>query len=181
MVKIIFSLLCIMASLSLRKKGIKLFQNDDDYTTPKYVWKMLDGIIDKNAVIYDPYYNKGETKQYLTELGYKNVIHYKEDFYTNHHKYTYDIILTNPPYSNKKKVFTALKQIDKPFIVIMPVSTITKKFTRDIFMDKLQLLIPPKRMQFEKNGINNKRCWFDTLFLAYKMNLPKDITFLPSS
>tara|TARA_R110000823_G_scaffold60152_4_gene144028 strand:+ start:87 stop:590 length:504 start_codon:yes stop_codon:yes gene_type:complete len=167
-----------MASLTLRKKGKDLFKKDDDYTTPKYIWNMLDGIIDKEKIVYDPFYNKGETKIYLEELGYKNIIHNKEDFYINHQKYEFDIILTNPPYSNKKKVFNELKKIDKPFIIIVPVATITKQFIRKTFLDKLQMIIPSKRMQFEKNGINNKRCWFDCVFLTYKINLPKSITFL---
>ena len=169
-----------MASLSINstKNGIINFKNDNEYTTSKYIWEMLDGIIDKENVIYEPFYNEGQSKIYLEELGYKNVIHNNEDFYTNHKKYKYDLILTNPPFSSKKKVFMELRKIDKPFIIIVPVSTITKQFIRKTFMGKLQIIIPPQRMQFEKDGINNKRCWFDCVFLAYKINLPNDITFL---
>jgi len=33
-------------------------------------------------------------------------------------------------------------------------------------------------MQFEKSGVELSRCWFDTCFLCYKINLERDITFI---
>ena len=154
-------------------------KNNDQYETSKYIWEMLEIFVDKNHTIYEPFYCSGLSKQYLNELGYKNVIHVDEDFYDNYDKYEYDIIISNPPYSNKKKVFDTLKQINKPFIMIVPVSTITKKFFRDKFKDDdISMLIPNKRLQFSKKGNKLSRCWFDTLFLCYKMNLKKQIIFL---
>ena len=167
-----------MTSLPLRN-GIITFAKNDQYETPKYIWEMLAPFVDKNHTIYEPFYCSGLSKQYLNELGYKNVIHVDEDFYDNYDKYEYDIIISNPPYSNKKKVFDTLKIIDKPFIMIVPVSTITKKFFRDKFKDDdITMLIPNKRLQFSKKGNTLSRCWFDTLFLCYKMNLKKQIIFL---
>ena len=167
-----------MCSIPLRN-GIINFKNDDDYETSKYIWEMLVPFIDKNHIIYEPFYCSGLSKQYLNELGYKNVIHNDEDFYNNYDKYKYDIIVSNPPFSDKKKIFTKLKEIDKPFIMIVPVSTITKKFfTNNYKYDDITLLIPNKRLQFSKKGNTLSRCWFDTLFLCYKMNLKKQIIFL---
>jgi hypothetical protein len=166
-----------MCSLPLRN-GIISFKNDDDYETPKYIWEMLDPYMDKNQTIYDPFYCSGLSKQYLNELGY-NVIHNDEDFYENYDKHEYDIIVSNPPFSDKKKVFNKLKEIDKPFIMIVPVSTITKKFFRDKFKDDdISMLIPNGRLQFSKKGEQLSRCWFDCVFLCYKLNLDKQIIYL---
>jgi hypothetical protein len=153
----------------------------DNYTTPKYVFEMLLPYIDTSMIIYDPFFYDGSSGEYLTELGYKNVIHNNEDFYINWCKYKFDIIITNPPYSSKVKVFQELYKVNKPFCVLVPVSTITKLFIKKIFgkdIDKLQLIIPNKRIHFLKNGNETKRCWFDTLFLCYKLNLENDISFI---
>jgi hypothetical protein len=165
-----------MASLTLNGR---VWKKDDDYETSKYIWEMLIPYIEKDKILYDPFYCSGLSKTYLNELGYDNVIHNDEDFYISHHKYQYDIILTNPPFSNKRKVCETLKQISKPFIIIMPVSTITKQFWREIFKDDdITMLIPKNRLQFSRKGDLLKRCWFDCVFLSYKMNLGRQIIFL---
>jgi len=166
-----------MASLTLRGRAIN-FKKDDDYETPKYIWKMIVPFIDKNKTIYEPFFCSGLSGQYLTELGY-NVIHKDEDFYENYDKHKYDIIVSNPPFSNKKKVFNKLKEIDKPFIMIVPVSTITKQFFRNNFKDDdISMLIPNGRLQFSKKGEQLSRCWFDCVALCYKLGLDKQVIFL---
>jgi hypothetical protein len=165
-----------MASLTLNGR---IWKKDDDYETSKYIWEMLIPYIDKDKTIYDPFYCSGLTKTYFNELGYNNIIHNDEDFYCSYEKYDFDIIISNPPFSNKKIVCETLKKIDKPFILIMPVSTITKKFWREIFKDDdISILIPNGRMQFSRKGDQLKRCWFDCCFYTYKLGLDKQVIFL---
>ena len=167
-----------MASLTLKGRAIN-FKKDDDYKTSKYIWELITPFIDKNKTIYEPFYCSGLAGKYLCELGYKNVIHKDEDFYENYDKYDYDIICSNPPYSSKKKVFHKLKEIDKPFIMIVPISTITKQFFREKFKDDdITMLIPNKRLQFSKKGEQLSRCWFDCCMICYKLGLDKQIIFL---
>ncbi len=54
----------------------------------------------------------------------------------------------------------------------------TKQFVKVLDRNSLQIIIPNKRMQFQKGSEPKSRCWFDTIYLCYKMNLSKDITFL---
>ena len=74
-----------------------------------------------------------------------------------------------------------MKEIDKPFILIMPSSKINTSYFRENFKggERLQIIIPRKRIQFIKNGneLNNK-CNFDCFYYCYKMNLEKDIIWL---
>jgi len=166
-----------MVSLALKQN----YKNENDYGTSKYIFSMLDKFVDKNLTIYEPFYLDGKAKTYLNELGYNNVIHNNECFFENYNKYQYDIIISNPPFSIKKKVFETLYKINKKFIMIVPVSTITKLFIKEIFksdVSYLQMIIPNRRMQFEKDGNQLKRCWFDCVFLCYKLNLKKDIYYL---
>ncbi len=153
----------------------------DDYTTPKYVFEMLLPYINTNLKVYEPFFCDGSSGKYLRDIGYKNVIHNDEDFYINWTKYEFDIIITNPPYSSKIQVFQELYEINKPFCVLVPVSTITKLFVKKIFgkdIDKLQLIIPNKRIHYNKHGNETKKCWYDTMWIGYKLNLKKDISFV---
>ena len=53
--------------------------------------------------IYDPYYCEGAMKEHLLALGFSNVYNKKENFYKaiESEAYpTYDVLVTNPPYSN---------------------------------------------------------------------------------
>lgn len=171
-----------MCSLSLKQPFLK----NDRYGTSKYIYGMLTDFVDYKKIIYNPFYLDGKAKIYLNELGYDHVIHNDEDFFENYDKYEYDIIITNPPYTIKKRIFKKLYEINKPFIVIVPIATITKLFIKEIFksdveitdIEKLQMIIPNKRMQFEKNGNQLKRCYFDCVFLCYKMNLKSSIVYL---
>ncbi len=168
-----------MTSMNIMRKS-----NVDDYNTPKYVWKMLLDYLDldKNTTIYEPFFSNGVSKTYLQQLGFNNVIHENEDFFENYVRYGYDIILSNPPYTIKRNILKILYKIDKPFVLIMPTSIINKLYIKSIFgenIDKIQYIIPHKRIQFERlDGYNQKRTCFDTLFFCYKMQLKRDINYM---
>ena len=160
----------------------KTFIKHDDYMTPKYAWENIQQFIPKDKVIWEAFYGDGSSGNYLTELGFQNVIHEPVDFFEND---LGDIIISNPPYSKSKEIIHRLHILDKPFIIIMPVSKLTTSYFRDCFANnKLQIIIPRKRIHFTKivNGEIPEKwksaCNFDCFYYCYKMNLEKDITFL---
>jgi len=166
-----------MAGLTLRGgKQDMDFKKDDSYMTPKEVWESIAHLLPKDKVIWESFYGDGNSGKYLTELGFQ-VEHHDIDFFTDP-SFNYDILISNPPYSIKPKVFKRLAEIDKPFMMLVPVSTMTKKFLKTYFQDKIQIIIPKSRIHFVKNSVQTKASWFDTLWICYKMNLEKDITFL---
>lgn len=154
-----------MSALSIRGKGIK-FKNDDNWTTPMSAWEMIKDYIPKNKKIWECFYNEGKSGEYLKQLGF-DVIHENEDFFSTEKRG--DIIISNIPFSCKVKVFRRLRDLDMPFIIIVPISTISKQFYMEYFADKCKIIIPNKRIHFEKNGDESKRCWFDTIYLCYKV------------
>ena len=159
-------------------------KTDDAYNTPHHCFEdIIDFIPNREKlVVYEPFIlnNKYSTsKASLLSMGFKKVIAETDwDFFEMYNKLEYDIIISNPPFSIKQKIFKLLKQIDKPFILIVPVSIITKKYFMDNFKDDFQIIIPKKRIQFIKDSVQLDRCWFDCCYIAYKMNLEKDITYL---
>ena len=146
----------------------------DDYMTPKYAWDNIKEYIPKDKIIWEAFMGDGKSGEYLKDLGL-NVIHNENDFFKSNEG---DIIVSNPPFSKCKEILRRLKELDKPFILILPSSKINTQYFR-IFKNDIQLIIPPKRIQFLKNGneLNNK-CNFDCFYYCYKINLPKDIIWL---
>lgn len=154
-------------------------KENDNWMTPKNAWSDIKHLI-PNQVIWEPFYGDGKSGQYLTELGF-NVIHENTDFFEND---LGEFVVSNPPFSILPKILSRLKEINKPFILIMPSSKINTQYFRALFLDEsIQLIIPKKRIQFLKliNGtiIENKSgCNFDCFYYCWKMNFEKDIIWL---
>jgi len=157
------------------------FLKHDDYMTPKYAWEHIKHLIPKNKVIWEAFYGDGKSGEYLRELGFE-VIHEPIDFFENN---LGEIIITNPPFSKSKEVVKRLKELDKPFIIIMPSAKINTSYIRDNFTNcGLQLIIPRKRIHFEKQVEGKKvdnwknACNFDCFYYCYKIGLENSITWL---
>ena len=156
----------------------KTFVTHDDYMTPKSAWEDIKEYIPQDKFIWEAFYGDGKSGDYLKEMGF-NVVHEQIDF----HEYNLgDIIISNPPYDRKllPPILKRLKALDKPFIMIMPVSKITTNYFKELFKDEIQLIIPKhnricfKKMNEEGQGVPN----FSTFYYCYKMNLPRDIVWL---
>jgi len=153
--------------------------------TPKHAWESILHIIPKNKIIWEAFYGDGASGKYLTELGF-DVIHEPIDFFEEDRG---DIIVSNPPFSICKEVLQRIKDLGKPFILILPTSKINTQYFRKIFEnedDPIQIVIPRKRIHFTKL-INGKipegyksTCNFDCFYYCWKIDLDRDITWLAS-
>jgi len=161
----------------------KTFIKHDDYMTPRYAWENIKDYIPKDKIIWEAFYGNGKSGDYLKEMGF-NTIHEEIDFFENDEG---DILVSNPPFSKSKEVLTRLVNLGKPFIMILPSSKINTQYVRNLFKNqdnKLQIIIPRKRIHFEKlidgkkvEGWKNS-CNFDCFYYCWKMNLSRDIIWL---
>jgi len=159
----------------------KTFIKHDDYMTPKYAWENIAHLVPKDKVIWEAFYGDGESGKHLTELGF-DVIHKPIDFFEND---LGDMIVSNPPFGKSKEVMKRLKELDKPFIIILPASKISCSYIRENYKNsELQIIIPRKRIHFIKlingevpEGWKNA-CNFDCFYYCYKMGFDKDIIWL---
>lgn len=156
----------------------KTFTKHDDYMTPKSAWENIRHLIPKKQ-IWEAFYGDGESGKYLKELGF-DVIHEDIDFFENDRG---EIVVSNPPFTLVPKVLERLVSLQKPFILIMPSSKINTQYLRKLFCnDKLQIIIPRKRIQFYKltDGKLTKpnACNFDCFYYCWKLDLEHDITWL---
>jgi len=159
----------------------KTFIKHDCYMTPKYAWENIAHLVPKDKVIWEAFYGDGESGKHLTELGF-DVIHKPIDFFEND---LGDMIVSNPPFGKSKEVMKRLKELDKPFIIILPASKISCSYIRENYKNsELQIIIPRKRIHFIKlingevpEGWKNA-CNFDCFYYCYKMGFDKDIIWL---
>lgn len=161
----------------------KTFIKHDDYMTPKSAWENIKDYIPKDKIIWEAFYGDGESGKHIKELGFK-VIHENKDFFNND---LGDIIVTNPPFSKLKEILTRLKELEKPFIMILPSCKLNRQYFRKIFCnnkDPIQIIIPKNRIHFIK-VVNGERvkdyksvCNFDCFYYCWKINLPRDIIWL---
>jgi hypothetical protein len=157
-----------------------VFMKHDDYMTPKSAWENIKHLIPKDKVIWEAFYGNGVSGNYLRELGFK-VIHEPVDFFESD---LGDIIVSNPPFSKAKDIMKRLLVLDKPFIIIFPVSKINTSYFREWKDKGLQIIIPRTRIHFEKHVDGKpvkgwkKACAFDCFYYCYKINFENDIVWL---
>tara|TARA_R100000541_G_scaffold23151_3_gene32983 strand:- start:924 stop:1400 length:477 start_codon:yes stop_codon:yes gene_type:complete len=152
------------------------YKDSDNFNTDKSGWEKIEPYIPKHEKIWAPFYCDGKQKEYFKEMGY-DIIHEDRDFFS----YTpeYDIIIDNPPFSKLRDILNKLKELDKPFILIMPSSKINAVWFQKLFGEYLQVIIPMKQISFTnlKPDIPFNFNW-GTYYYCYKINLDKDLIFL---
>ena len=67
------------------------------------------------------------------------MIHEPIDFFENTH--LGDLIVSNPPFTKKKEVLEALVTLNKPFILLMPLATMSREYFRRLFIDREFLFV----------------------------------------
>lgn len=158
----------------------------NEYYTPKKIWEKIIHLLPKDKIIYEPfnnskYPNSLKNHQTLKDLGLKmrplkiyNEETGENDFFNDDGK-EWDICVSNPPFDIKQDIIKHLVKLDKPFVLIVPVNTISCKYVSDIGKD-IQLILLKKRINFLNAGKSS--CCFPTLFLCYKMKLEKDFIWV---
>jgi len=156
---------------------------NDIYYTPKEVWEDILHYLDRDKIYLDPFYGDGSGIENLKELGL-NAIGSDIDYFDLLQNLEYDVILTNSPFS--KNILTEflynLEAIQKPFIIILPITKIFSKYFRTAFRSysSIQIIIPKSRMSFIDPTNPNKKSnpSFVCAYITYKLDLPTDLVFL---
>lgn len=157
----------------LKLKGSDVKFKDDDYETPKEILKDVLPFIKDYNIIYDPFFCTGKVIDEWKELD-KVCINEKKDAFNREHPEHYDIIISNIPFSIKKKAMNLFMSLNKPFIILTTIDSLGSKWIKPYFND-LQFIIPNGRYSYIKNGTLTNSSWFDTGFICYGLNLPEKI------
>jgi len=141
----------------------------DDYGTNMEVWDTIFKDIPKDKIIWMPFYMDGKCGDYVRSLGYQ-VVHEKKDFY-KWQPDKWDIIIDNPPFSDKPMLLSRLHQLDKPFIILYPfVSFYQIAFRPYDIRYNYKIITPRKRFSFYKTNNKNNYTFSDTILICHNID-----------
>ena len=160
----------------MKLQNVKPTKYDNLYTQEEAIKFLCDNIdLNKTKTIWECTSGTDKISNYLTKIGI-NVI--RTDIETGvdflESDYKCDAIITNPPYSLKNIFLKRAFKLNKPFAMLLPLTTLESAVRNELFRDKnIQVLIPNKRFDFT----GKKNCWFATVWFCWKMNLPEQLNF----
>lgn len=135
----------------------RTFAGDEVYT-PFYAVDPLLEFIPKNKKIWCPFDEEWSAYvQTFKEKGYEvtySHLNYNQDFF-QYEPDSWDILVSNPPYSQKDEVLKRAFSFDKPFALLLPLSTLQGKTRFEIFNNRIQLLGFDSRVNFLQGGEKN--------------------------
>jgi hypothetical protein len=154
--------------------------NNDECYTPNYGVTPILKYIPKDAVVWCPF--DREDSEFVKQIGEQNEVIYSHiddgcDFLTYEPEYhSWDVIVSNPPFTNKRKFFERALSFNKPFALIMTNTWLNDSAPKQLFKDKdLQLLMFDKRMKFHSpDGRPNDKITFSSSYYCWNF-LPKQI------
>ena len=153
--------------------------SNDECFTPDYGVKPIVKYIPKDAIIWCPFdTDESEYVKQIRAKGNKVIashISNGQDFYTYEPEEHWDCIISNPPFTNKRKIFERALSFNKPFALLMSNTWLNDSAPKQLFYDKqLQLLMFDKRIKFSNNGVVNNKITFSSSYYCYNF-LPKDL------
>ena len=146
----------MFSQLKFKKK-----ETNDSWNTPKKALLDIAYLLSKDKIILEPFFNEtSKSHVYLEEMGFKVIQDDLWDILP-----FFDRVVTNPPFSLLRQTLTRLFQIDASFIIIAPLSILVREYFKE-YRDRISILIPNKRIQFEKDS-SDTRSPFDVVYLVY--------------
>ena len=152
--------------------------NNDECYTPDYGVEPILKYIPKDTTVWCPF--DTEDSQFVIQISKQNKVirsHLEsgQDFF-NYEPDEWDMIVSNPPFTDKRKFFERALSFNKPFALIMTNTWFNDSAPKQLFKDKdLQLLMFDKRMKFiSPDGRNNDKITFSSSYYCWNF-LPKQI------
>jgi hypothetical protein len=150
----------------------------DDFQTPAYAVKPLIPFLNKNWVIWECACGKGNLVKALESEGFKVIasdIAEGKDF-LKWKPENFDCIITNPPYSLRYQFIKRCYELNKPWAMLMTLTTLEGKRQSLFRKYGIQILLLNKRINFETPDGKGSGAWFPVAWFCWKL-LPKDIVF----
>ena len=118
-------------------------KTDNELYTPFYAVDPIIKYLPKDKVIWCPFDEEWSAFYIrLKELGYKTIrssLKDEQDFF-KYEPSSWDIIISNPPFSITDKVIDRLYSFNKPFAILLPLNSLQGKTRYKYFKQGIQLL-----------------------------------------
>jgi len=152
--------------------------NDECYT-PDYAVQAILEYIPHDAIVWCPF--DTHESEFVIQIRKTNKVVYShikdgKDFF-NYEPKKWDMIISNPPFSNKRLFFERALSFNKPFALIMTNTWLNDKFSKWVYHEakrEMQLLMFDKRIHFLNNKTVKKNTTFSSSYFCCDF-LPKQI------
>lgn len=170
----------------------KTFATYDHYVTPDDAWQLILPFVPRDRPVWEPFYCDGASGHALGKHGLDVVMHDPDSDFFETVPPKRCVVVSNPPYSQKRAIVTRLVTHEVPFVLLMPAATLSAVWLRKLFHhrkgdDALRIVIPPKRIQFTRVDADSGerhcegKCNFDTYFFCWRVPVPDGVTFCADS
>ena len=150
----------------------------DEYYTPRYAVNVILPYIKNFKHIWCPF--DKEHSEFVKQISKTNKVVYShidnnQDFF-EYEPDKWDMIVSNPPFKNKRQFFERALSFGKPFALLMTNTWLNDSAPKQLFRDRdLQLLMFDKRMKFiNPDGRENNKITFSSSYYCWNF-LPKQI------
>ena len=152
-------------------------KNDECYT-PRYGVNPILKFIPQNSIVWCPF--DTEESEFVKQISKTNKVVFShkdkgQDFFT-YEPEKWDVIVSNPPFTDKRKIFERALSFNKPFALIMTNNWLNDAAPKQLFKEKdLQLLMFDKRIKFNcPDGRPNNKITFSSSYFCFDF-LPKQL------
>jgi len=153
--------------------------NNDECYTPEYGVEPILKYIPKDKIIWCPFDTVESNFVKLISKTNKVVFSHidnSQDFY-KYEPDKWDIIISNPPFKNKRYIFERALSFNKPIALLMSMTWLNDKYSKFVFYESdrnMQLLMFDKRIKYLNNGKVENKITFSSGYYCSDF-LPKDI------
>jgi len=154
-------------------------KNDECYTPRHAVLPILE-FIPPGATVWCPFDTWSSWFHICIKAAgwsvVKSHIYTGEDFF-DYEPVQWDVMVSNPPFTQKRRYFERALDLGKPFALLMSNTWLNDAAPKQIFMDRgrdLQLLMFDRRIHFERNGQVDKKTTFSSSYFCCDF-LPQQI------
>ncbi len=151
--------------------------NNDECYTPKYAVLPIIKYIKKEWVVWCPF-DKNDS-EFVKEISKTNKVIFShiengQDFYKYEPTEHWDCIISNPPFTNKRKIFERALSFKKPICLLMSNTWLNDKYSKWVFKEsnrQMQLLMFDKRIKFLNQGeVQNKITFSSSYYCSDFLN-----------
>ena len=157
--------------------------HSNDFQTPEWVLDHLTSYIPKSWTIWECACGKGNLVRGLQSRGY--AVNYSDilsgarfDFLGALPPISFNMILTNPPYTLKDEFLARCYDLNFPFALLMPLTALEGQKRQALYRAHgLEVILLPKRVNFETPSGKGAGAWFASAWFTWGLQIGRGLTF----
>lgn len=166
---------------NVSNKVFPTLHNFNDMFTPPEAVDYIEPYLDRSKVYWECCYGQGHMAKELERRGFKVVGHPEMDCLKEEPE-TWDVSITNPPFSNNKVFVERMIQLGKPFVFLLRLEHLGGVGACRLLKDlNVSIVIPEKRINYitpkMQRGEKVGGSQFHSIWLTYGIPMERQIVW----